>query len=177
MKGKEALYQEYKKKVDEATTKSTIIENVLQHHTQVSEQVQSKVTGLLSHISSSALQTVLDKGQEAGVEISIKRGVVSGEVYYKKNGQPLPVAVGTAGGERALISLALRVAILKLFCKKRQILLLDEPMAALRGSNYAEEGAKLIQDLAQKFDIQVLMISHESSLIDQSNNIINLGKA
>jgi len=87
---------------------------------------------------------------------------------------------GCGGGVCNIISFCLRLSLLLLKSDKRKLFILDEPFNNLSSisedneTGYQERLFNSLKTLAQKFQLQMIVVTHETALNDFSDNIINL---
>lgn len=133
-------------------------------------------------IVTQALQFIMGDGWGFQLEFA-KRGNL-GELFFcnttpeKKTSSRIGVRIPESGGVLDVISLALRLVILKLaYPNKRGLLYLDEPFKGLRGKEYLENANKFLKFIHEKFGYMILVNSHESELkTNPEFNLIEIGK-
>lgn len=83
-----------------------------------------------------------------------------------------------SGGERVQLAVAFRLAIYGMFAGKLGLLSLDEPTAYLDESNVDRFGVLLtkIREVAKNMNTQMLLATHEASVIPYMDSVINLNE-
>jgi len=83
-----------------------------------------------------------------------------------------------SGGERVQLAVAFRLAIYAMFAGKLGLLSLDEPTAYLDEGNVDRFGVLLtkIREVAKNMNTQVLLATHEASVIPYMDSVINLNE-
>ena len=90
---------------------------------------------------------------------------------------PLPDASLLSGGQKVMLAIAFRMAIYMAFGGKLGLLSLDEPTAYLDDANIGRFGDLLqkVGVIAKNMDLQILMATHEHSIMPYMDTEIDLG--
>jgi DNA repair exonuclease SbcCD ATPase subunit len=73
--------------------------------------------------------------------------------------------IRSGGGVLDIVALALRIALWSLQANHKNVMILDQPLSNL-DSTYLPKAGELIQELAEKLQIQFIMINHNPALAD-----------
>ena len=102
------------------------------------------------------------------------KGNISYNFWFERDGLFINPK-STSGGAGQLAELALRFVRWALARKRvNDVIILDEPLKDLKGEDYPEKGAYVIRELSHQLDLQIIMVSHDPTLIEHADNIINL---
>jgi putative ABC transport system ATP-binding protein len=104
------------------------------------------------------LQPRIQNRQQLAVEILTTLGLGDRTHYYPEN---------LSGGQKQ------RVAIARALVSKPQLILADEPTAAL-DSKSGREVVNLMQSLAQEQSCTILMVTHDNRILDVADRIIQM---
>jgi putative ABC transport system ATP-binding protein len=104
------------------------------------------------------LQPRIQNRQQLAVEILTTLGLGDRTHYYPEN---------LSGGQKQ------RVAIARALVSKPQLILADEPTAAL-DSKSGREVVNLMQGLAQEQSCTILMVTHDNRILDVADRIIQM---
>lgn len=147
---------------------------------QSTQETQASLEIQMNSIINTALYDVL---QEEAYEFNIKfdsRGKVTktNQIKFelKKNGFTLDESLldSVGGGVIALCALALRASIMLLSNKYSKVILMDEPLTQLRGNDYERKACALTKAISDKFGIQFVIVTHELTIMEVADNVINL---
>lgn len=107
-------------------------------------------------------------------------GDTLGFLCYFTDGRPMPSTAPDAtilsGGEKVQLAVAFRFAAYCMFASKLGLLSLDEPTVYLDSANVGRFGDLLqqVKQIAQGMNLQVLIATHEESVIPFCDTVINL---
>ncbi len=154
-------------------------EKVKQIINYVAEQTQKKLEYHISSITSMAMSSVFPDPNDIVLEFVQRRGKTEADIFLEKNGNRIkPIDKGelrTSGGVVDVGSFALQIALWSLQSKKsRSILILDEPLKWLKGGDLPQKGADMIKEISNKLNIQIIMVSHNSELIDSADRVFEV---
>lgn len=137
---------------------------------EIAKQTKEEIKEYIENIVTNALQMVY--GEEFSFEMHIEQKRDQEEIYFylaKKDGTLLELRHDLiAGGMLDIISLSLHLAILSL-TNAEPILFLDEPLKFL--GKYSYMGGELLKEFSKEFGLQILMISHDDSLIEIADKV------
>lgn len=135
---------------------------------------QEKLKHHLSDISSLAMASIFDDPYEVDIDFIPKRGKVETDIWFVRDGEQIHPLQSTGGGAIDICALSLRMSCWTLQNPKtRPILILDEPLKFL-SRDLQVKASKLIKDISEKLDIQIIMNSHSPQLIECADNVIEV---
>ena len=141
---------------------------------EVIQLTQEKLKHHLSDISSLAMASIFDEPYEVEIDFLPKRGKVEMDIWFVRDGERIHPLHATGGGAIDIASLSLRMSCWTLQNPKtRPILILDEPLKFL-SRNLQKKASRLIKDISEKLDMQIIMNSHSPQLIDCADNVIKV---
>ncbi len=99
------------------------------------------------------------------------------EVYLfkveKADGKDFYIPIeNTAGGFSDIVDTVIRVLILRTYPVEKRVLILDEPMKNL-SKDLRPKFFSFFKSLCKKFQIQLIMSSHEVDMIEEIDNVFN----
>ena len=122
-----------------------------------------------------ALSSVFDDPYEFEAEFIQKRNQTEVNLFFVRDGERINPLSASGGGTVDVASFALRVSLWSLQQKKtRPIFILDEPMKNL-SSVYQEKGSRMMKSVADKLGLQIIMVTHNESLVEASDKVIRVG--
>jgi len=144
----------------------THLENVLQAQTiaqEVSQDIQQKAHQQIAGVVRECLRTVFfDKNYSFKINFEMKRGRTEAKLIILNDGHDIEDPLeADSGGVLDIASFALRLACLVLSKPQlRKMLVMDEPFKYL-SARYRDNACQLLEKLAEDFEMQFLMITHE----------------
>jgi len=141
---------------------------------------QELIKESFENIVTEALQFILGAGYKFELVFG-KRGNLSEldfNIVTPEKKEPSDLLNTAAGGEIDVVSLALRIVLLSLQNPKNEGFLLgDEIFARLRGKEYLQNANKFLKVINERFNRQIILISHEPELNNNPDyNIIEIGE-
>lgn len=132
---------------------------------EASQLTLSNLSVRIGTIVTKALTQVLGEGYKFNLDFDIKYNKLAADMYLEKDGKRYDLKRDNGDGVVDIVALALRVAILCLDRRKlRRLLILDEPCGAV-SVNYQPVLGKMIKQLSDMLDLQVIMVaSHGSNM-------------
>jgi len=137
---------------------------------ETAKRTQSRLSFHISSFITSALQSIW--GEDAytfTLEFIEKRNKT--EVQMLLHTQEGDVSldslndIRSGGGVLDIVAIALRIALWSLQANHKNVMILDQPLSNL-DSTYLPKAGELIQELAEKLQIQFIMINHNPALAD-----------
>lgn len=129
---------------------------------------QISVSEFIEEVVGLALQTVFDESGDVygfKVEYEIKRNKSEAKLYIMKNGRRVTPDGGCGGGVLDVASFGLRAVNFALASPPPEpVLLLDEPGRFM--GDYALNFGRMLKEVSDLLELQIIMISHDSSLIE-----------
>jgi DNA repair exonuclease SbcCD ATPase subunit len=140
----------------------------------VAQKTQQELEYQISEIVTLALQSVLEETYEFDIEFVIKRGKTEAIIKFIKDGKKFDPMMDTGGGVVDITSFALRIALWQLSSpRSRNTIILDEPFKHL-SINYQEKAGKLLSLLSERLNIQFIIITHISELIESADKVFKV---
>lgn len=143
----------------------------------VSKIIDQNVNGI-SDLVSSGLSSVID---DQNIQFKITQELKNNKPIFKvlavNGGRECDPVEGTGGGVASLISTIIRFTLTAKFGLSR-LILLDETLSSLSNA-YVPAAAAFLRELCKEFDIDILMVTHNSDFINESDTsyeAINDGK-
>ena len=126
--------------------------------------VQTKAVDHFSGVVNRCLQAVFDRPLGFKLLLEKKRGRTEARPAFYDGDKEVPRQF-VAGGVKDVAAFALRLAKLRLERpKKRQLLVLDEPLKHLNGNSEQERFAALLADLSKEFGVQIVLVTDDEFL-------------
>ena len=143
---------------------------------ELQKREHQRAVGTYEKLLTSLLQDVLPGYREILLDLSTSRGLPSLDFFIRKSkgGELEDIYSGTGGSVTNIISMGLRV-ISVIRSGKRRLLLLDEPDCWLEES-VIPKFVQVINQLAEKMNIQILMVTHTKEENLDVNNKVRLEK-
>lgn len=138
----------------------------------VAQLTQEELEYEISEIVSIALSSVFDDPYEFNISFVQKRGKTEAEIKFLKNGNEYDILTATGGGVVDIASFALRIALWNLN-RTSNTIILDEPFKHL-SNNLQSRASKMIKELSSKLNIQFIMVTHNTDLIECSDKVFNV---
>lgn len=128
------------------------------------EQVQERYHGQIMQIVTYCLREVFGpEAYEFKIAFVQKRGQVEASLIFERDGEQFDPLNASGGGVLAVACFALRLAVLYLTKQSvRPIIVMDEPFAQL-SVEYRERMAALLEELADQFGFQFILVTHEGA--------------
>lgn len=140
---------------------------------QVAKDTQETLSGKVSELVSSALQTVFPEPYDLIVSFEMKRGKTEACLTLSRDGNEVEAAEGVGGGVLDVVSFALRCVMWMLDGKTRSVMILDEPFRYV-SRDLMPRVAQMIQQISERLGIQFILISHENELIEAADKVFKV---
>lgn len=140
----------------------------------LAQEVQQRASRHIAALATNCLHAVFG-GEAYALEIDFRRlrGKTEAEVYFTRDGHRTDPILASGGGPVDVASFALRLAAVLLSRPPlRRVLFLDEPMKFV-SVEYRPVVRELIQQLAERYAMQIVMITHDRELA--CGEIIEIG--
>lgn len=140
---------------------------------ETANRVQLDVAERISSIVTLALSST---GFDYAFKVSFvqRRGTTEADLLFVKNGEELDPLSCSGGGALDIASFALRIALWSLN-KTSNVFILDEPFKFL-SLDLQENAGNMLHALAEKFGLQIIMVSHNERIIAGADNLITVEK-
>lgn len=137
----------------------------------VSNQTQLFVAERISSLVSLALHST-GFDYDFKVDFVQRRNTTEADLFFVKDGNEMNPLNCSGGGALDIASFALRIALWSMK-KSSSIFILDEPFKHLSIDRQAKAG-KLLHELADKFGLQIVMVSHNPEIVYGADHVITL---
>lgn len=187
------LEQRYEAAIEKSRRVTTSYEMLLEQETSLQKKIKDlhaedlllgKVSELFKHllnkyvyeyaesfseIITEGLQSIYhDQDVRFDIEVEQKRGKVSVNFVVEENGVRGAPLESFGGGVASVVSLLMRVLVV-LKADMARYLILDESLASL-SEEYIEPCGDFLRKLCSELDVNILLVTHNTSFIDQSDN-------
>jgi DNA repair exonuclease SbcCD ATPase subunit len=140
----------------------------------VAQQTQEELQYRISEIVTLALNSVFEDDWTFNIDFVFKRGKTEADIYLEKNNEKYHPMDDMGGGIVDVISFALRIMAWTLQNpQSNNCIILDEPFRFLSKELQINAG-NMLQELSKKLQLQFIMVTHESALIDCANKVFTV---
>lgn len=140
----------------------------------VAQKTQQELEYRLSEIVSLALATIFDDPYRLKVAFEIRRGKTECDLLFEKHGEIFDPLISSGGGPIDIAAMALRITIWTMTQPRtNNVLLLDEPWKFV-SKEYQQKASIMLNELAKKLKLQIIMVSHSETLIEGADKIFNV---
>lgn len=178
---KKGYIQSLQKQVDTLNSGLATIEHNMQNAEQalsitqeVARQTQSQIKLHIEDIITMALEYILDDPYAFELDFVVKRNKTECDIYFVRDGKRIKPIDQSGGGAVDIASFASRIALWSLG-DTDNVLIFDEPFKFV-SREYQLKVGELLKKLSDQLNLQILMVSHNSNFIQQSDNIIEIYK-
>lgn len=178
---KKGYIQSLQKQVDTLNSGLTAIEHNMQNAEQalsitqeVARQTQSQIKLHIEDIITMALEYILDDPYAFELDFVVKRNKTECDIYFVRDGKRIKPIDQSGGGAVDIASFASRIALWSLG-DTDNVLIFDEPFKFV-SREYQLKVGELLKKLSDQLNLQILMVSHNSNFIQQSDKIIEIYK-
>ena len=128
---------------------------------EVAQITQKELEYHVSELVTLAMASVFNGPYQLIVEFVQRRNRTETDFWFERDSKRVDPMKASGGGAVDVAAFALRVALWSLNMKKtRPVLILDEPLKWLKGSDLPEKGAEMISEICRRVGLQVIMVSH-----------------
>ena len=139
----------------------------------VSEETQKKIEHQVSDLVSVALAAVFPDPYKFVLEFKTARNKTECDIWLSKNNEKVKPFDACGGGVLDIASLACRISFFAL-SPTNPIFAFDEPTSSV-SSHYKEQVADLLRMLSDDFNLQFLITTHISEIVDIADRRVELG--
>lgn len=165
-----ALLQKAKQEAQTCATAQTILQ-------ESARLTQSQLQYRISKLVTMAMETVFEDPYEIKLEFESARGKTAANLFFERNGEPVNPLDATGGGAVDVASFGLQVSLWTLqHPRTRNVLILDEPLKWLKGGGLPDKGAEMLRQISHRLDLQIIMVSHSTELIEHADRIFRVTK-
>jgi len=141
----------------------------------VAQATQKQLEYKISELASLALSSVFDDPYELVLRFEEHRGKTAARLLFARSGHEVDPMACAGGGPVDAAALALQISLWTLRAPRtRSLLVLDEPLKFLKGGDMPERGAAIIKELATRLGVQILMVSHDPSLVATADKVFDM---
>lgn len=142
------------------------VEEAVEIAQAVAEEIQKQAHDQIANVVTRCLSTVFETDYGFTIEFEKIRNNTEAKVILTKGGQEIVDPLNSdSGGVIDVAAFALRVACLVMHKPKlRQLLILDEPFKFV-SEEYRENVRVMLDELAEDFEIQIIMVTHITELV------------
>lgn len=143
----------------------TIAQGIVQ---EVATKTQKELEYRLSDLCTLALKTIFEDPYEFKTLFEIKRGQTECKLMFERNGIQLRPLKSGGWGAADVAGFGLRIA-MKTISRPvtSPLLILDEPFKHLKGEEANIKAIQLVKEIADKLNIQIIMVSDERVPINE----------
>lgn len=142
----------------------------------VSALSKAQVIGTIESLCTKALQSVLGTSYKFVVETGMSRGRTDVEFWVEEDGERFSVKDDESGGERDVISFALRIIVWALSeSKLSSTIVLDEPGKHI-SADKIPLFSMLIKELSEMLGIQFIIVSHVPEIAEAGDTWYHVEK-
>ena len=109
----------------------------------------------------------------------LKRNKTEAEIWFVRGGAKYSPLASTGGGAVDVAAFSIKLALWSLKAKKtRKCLIFDEPFKNVNDPSRElhERLSEMVADLCEELGIQIIMVSLESEMVDNSDNAVQIKK-
>lgn len=163
-------YIEVEKKLEDSQKAAEIIH-------AVAKSTQEELEFHLSDIVTMAIRGVFENGPSLSVSFVSRRGQIEVDMGFEEDGHIGDPLNDDGGGLVDVVAAALRFSCWTLKKNRtRPVIILDEPLKWLKGSDLPYKGARIIKEISEKLGLQIIMVSHDPELIEGADKVIRVGR-
>ena len=143
----------------------------------VAQETQEHLKFQIEDIVNLALETCFPGEYEFEILFEISRGKTSAELSFKdqRSGRPIDPMNASGGGVADVVAFALRIACYAMENGTDNLIVLDEPMKFVSRDLLANV-CEIFRTLADKLNLQVIMVTHIPELIDVADRVFVVKK-
>ena len=144
---------------------------------KVAQETQEHLKFQIEDIVNLALETCFPGEYEFEILFEISRGKTSAELSFKdqRSGRPIDPMNASGGGVADVVAFALRIACYAMENGTDDLIVLDEPMKFVSRDLLANV-CEIFRTLADKLNLQVIMVTHIPELIDVADRVFVVKK-
>ena len=141
----------------------------------ISENSNNKIISLFEHTVSVGLQDLFDESYSFKFEIKSRGNSSACDFLVKTSEFPgwSDIIMNHGKSVQDIISLILRIVLIKLMKDQRGIVILDEPLSGVEYERQKLAG-EFIGEISHKFGIQIIVVTHSTELTSQCDKEITI---
>lgn len=134
---------------------------------QATNLTQKNIGDYFSDLVNKAFCMIWENPYSFLPEFIERRNRIECDLWFVRNGKKMKPRFATGGGPKDVASFILRLAYARLE-RTDSLLILDEPFKNL-DTNALPSALEMMQFLCDKFNIQILMNTHRTQIVEQAN--------
>lgn len=141
----------------------------------VAQLTQGELEYHVAELVTLAMAAVFENPYALGVEFVLRRGRTECDLFFTRGGKQVDPLSASGGGAVDVAAFALRVSLWSLgLPRTRSVLILDEPLKWLKGGVLPEKGARMIKEISERLNLQIIMVSHIPDQIEGADRRIEV---
>ena len=170
-------FETYNSNVDLLNNKLKLLENAQVFLQKVAQQTQEHLRFQIEDIVNLALETCFPGEYTFEILFEISRGKTNAELVFldQKTGRQIDPMNASGGGVVDLTTFALRIACYALEHNTDNVIVLDEPFRFL-SRDLQERAGEILKTLSEKMNLQIIMVSHISEIINVADKVFEVKK-
>lgn len=163
--------------VEELKKKQKSAEKALVILQEVAKKTQEELEYRISELVTLALGSVFPDPYEMKLVYEIKRDKTEASIVFERGKKQFDPISCVGGGAVDIASFALRVALWSLAPRKTEpVLILDEPFRFV-SEDLLEKAGLMLKEISKRLNIQIIMVSHLGSLIQEADKVFKVTQA
>lgn len=144
---------------------------------KIAQETQEHLRFQIEDIVNLALETCFPGEYTFQVLFNISRGKTDAELVFfdQKSGRQVDPMNASGGGVVDLTTFALRIACYALENGTDNVIILDEPFRFL-SRDLQQRAGEILKTLSKRMNLQIIMVSHISEIIDVADKIFEVKK-
>lgn len=156
-------------RAEENEERAAVLDQTLAVLRGLEAEYREHFAGTLSDIVSHAVSSVFGEDIRVRLETATFRGTTSMEIVVEQDGMETGILSAKGGSLVQVCAFSMRVVVLLTAGRQLMpLLVLDEPFAMV-SAEYRPQVAELIRELADKAQMQFLIITHEPELVEAAD--------
>ena len=174
----ESLYKRQKlaaQKASEAQQRALACEEAAKLLATFADERQEQVIGTIETITSTGLTQIFGTPIQLKLEQVVRARRVEMDAKIVSDGLETSIMDARGGGLASVAGFLLRVSVLLLTRNARRLMVLDETFAML-SEEYLANMAEFLKQLSEQADMQIILVTHQSELLESADKVIRLEK-
>ena len=170
-------FDNYNKKAEGMNNELKVLEEAQAFLQKVAQDTQQHLKFQIEDIVNLALETCFPGEYTFEILFEISRGKTNAELVFldQKTGRQIDPMNASGGGVVDLTTFALRIACYALEHNTDNVIVLDEPFRFL-SRDLQERAGEILKTLSNKMNLQIIMVSHISEIINVADKVFEVKK-
>ena len=170
-------FDNYNKKAESMNNELKVLEKAQAFLQKVAQDTQQHLKFQIEDIVNLALETCFPGEYTFEILFEISRGKTNAELVFldQKTGRQIDPMNASGGGVVDLTTFALRIACYALEHNTDNVIVLDEPFRFL-SRDLQERAGEILKTLSNKMNLQIIMVSHISEIINVADKVFEVKK-